>query len=190
MIKRNIDQTSDLVMDLLTFSKEREPEFQDCFPNEIANDVCELVTDVAHTHGIGIVKAFSEDIGEVSLDPNTLHQSLLNLVSNAIDACIFDDNINKKYEVHISTGLADPETLRVEISDNGSGMSAEVRKKLFSSFFSTKGAKGTGLGLLVTRKLIEEHNGSIVVDSELAIGTTFTLKLPFKPKENEPAPAA
>ncbi len=182
MIKRNIDQTSDLVMDLLTFSKEREPEFQDCFPNEIANDACELVQETANTHGIGIIKAFSEDVGEVSLDPNTLHQCLLNFISNAIDACIFDDNINKKYKVHVLTALADPSTLRVEVSDNGAGMSDNVRKKLFSSFFSTKGAKGTGLGLLVTRKLIEEHNGSIEVDSELAIGTTFIMKLPFKPK--------
>ncbi len=182
MIKRNIDQTSDLVMDLLTFSKEREPEFQDCFPNEIANDVCELVKEIAHTHGIEIVRAFSEDIGEVSLDPNTLHQCLLNLVSNAIDACIFDDNINKKYEVHVSMAMADPETIVVKISDNGAGMSDSVKEKLFSSFFSTKGAKGTGLGLLVTRKLIEEHDGSIVVESELAIGTTFTITLPFKPK--------
>jgi len=190
MIKRNIDQTSDLVMDLLTFSKEREPEFQDCFPNEIANDVCELVKEMAHTHGIGIVKTFSEDVGEVSLDPNTLHQCLLNFVSNAIDACIFDDNINKKHEVHVSTGLGDPETLLVKISDNGAGMSESVKKKLFSSFFSTKGAKGTGLGLLVTRKLIEEHNGSIEVDSEFAIGTTFTMKLPFKPKGSKPATEA
>jgi PAS domain S-box-containing protein len=190
MIKRNIDQTSDLVMDLLTFSKEREPEYQDCFPNEIANDVCELIKEMAHTHGIGIVKSLSKDIGEVSLDPNTLHQCLLNFISNAIDACIFDDNINKKYEVQVSTALADPKTLLVKISDNGAGMSASVKKKLFSSFFSTKGAKGTGLGLLVTRKLIEEHKGTIEVDSELAIGTTFTMKLPFKPKGSKSATAA
>jgi len=190
MIKRNIDQTSDLVMDLLSFSKEREPEYQDCFPNEIANDVCELVKETAHTHGIAIVQSFAEDIGEVSLDTNTLHQCLLNLVSNAIDACIFDDNIDKKHEVRILTALADPKTLRVEISDNGAGMSDHVKKKLFSSFFSTKGAKGTGLGLLVTRKLIEEHQGSISVESELAIGTTFTMKLPFKSKGSKPTAAA
>ena len=185
MIKRNIDQTSDLVMDLLTYSKEREPEYKDCFPNNIADDICELVKEMASTHGIGIVKDFSTSIGEVSMDPNSVHQCLLNFVSNAIDACIFDDNIDKKYEVHIRTALEGETTIRFEISDNGSGMSDSVKAKLFSSFFSTKGAKGTGLGLLVTRKLIEEHHGSIDVISNLNQGTMFIMKLPFNPKGTE-----
>ena len=182
MIKRNIDQTSDLVMDLLSYSKEREPEYQDCFPNNIADDVCELVREMAMTHGIGIVKDFSTSIGEVSMDPNTIHQCLLNLVSNAIDACALDDNVDKKHEVRILTALESETTMRFEVSDNGSGMSDSVKAKLFSSFFSTKGAKGTGLGLLVTRKLIEEHHGSIDVISHLNQGTTFIIKISFKPK--------
>ncbi|MBT8373294.1 MAG: PAS domain S-box protein, partial [Deltaproteobacteria bacterium] len=184
MIKRNIDQTSDLVMDLLSYSKEREPEYQNCFPNEIADDICELVTEMANTHGVRIVKDFSSSIGEVSMDPNTVHQCLLNLVSNAIDACTFDDNVDKKHEVRILTALEGETTIRFEVSDNGSGMSDSVKEKLFSSFFSTKGAKGTGLGLLVTRKLIEEHHGSIDVVSNLNQGTTFIMKLSFKPKED------
>jgi len=182
MIKRNIDQTADLVMDLLSYSKEREPEYQDCFPNNIANDVCELVKDMAATHRIRIVKEFSNQIGEVSMDPNTVHQCLLNLVSNAIDACVFDDNIDKQHEVRIHTEMEAKTFIRFEVSDNGAGMPDHVKKKLFSSFFSTKGAKGTGLGLLVTRKLIEEHHGSIGVVSDVNIGTTFTMKLPFKSK--------
>ena len=185
MIKRNIDQTSDLVMDLLTYSKEREPEYKDCFPNNIADDVCELVQEMASTHGIGIVKDFSTSIDEVSMDPNTIHQCLLNFVSNAIDACIFDDNVDKKHEVRVLTALEGKTTIRFEISDNGSGMSDSVKAKLFSSFFSTKGAKGTGLGLLVTRKLIEEHHGSIDVISNLNQGTMFIMKLPFNPKGTE-----
>jgi PAS domain S-box-containing protein len=182
MIKRNIDQTSDLVMDLLSYSKEREPEYQNCLPNDIADDICELVTEMADTHGVRIVKDFSMSIGEVSMDPNTVHQCLLNLVSNAIDACTFDDNIDKKHEVRVLTALEGEATIRFEVSDNGSGMSDSVKAKLFSSFFSTKGAKGTGLGLLVTRKLIEEHHGSIDVISNLNQGTTFIMKLSFKPK--------
>jgi PAS domain S-box-containing protein len=187
MIKRNIDQTSDLVMDLLTYSKEREPEYQNCFPNDIADDVCELVNEMAIAYGIAIVKDLSTSIGEVSMDPNTVHQCLLNFLSNAIDACIFDDNIEKKHEVSVLTKLEGETTIRFEVSDNGSGMSEDVKSKLFSSFFSTKGAKGTGLGLLVTRKLIEEHQGNIDVESELAIGTRFIMKLPFKPKGSEGA---
>jgi len=184
MIKRNIDQTSDLVMDLLSYSKEREPEYQDCFPNNIADDVCELVREMAKTHGIGICKDFSTSISEVRMDPNTIHQCLLNLVSNAIDACALDDNVDKKHEIRVLTAIEGETTIRFEVSDNGSGMSDSVKEKLFSSFFSTKGAKGTGLGLLVTRKLIEEHHGSIDVISHLNQGTTFIMKLSFKPKES------
>jgi len=183
MIKRNIDQTSDLVLDLLSYSKEREPEHQDCFPNSIADDICELVKEMARSHDVDIVKDFSTAIGEVSMDPNTVHQCLLNLVSNAIDACAFDDNVGKKHAVHVRTALEGEATIRFEVSDNGAGMTDSVKAKLFSSFFSTKGAKGTGLGLLVTRKLIEEHHGSIDVVSDLNQGTTFIMKLAFKSKK-------
>ena len=65
--------------------------------------------------------------------------------------------------------------------DNGIGMSPAVRNKLFTSFFSTKGHRGTGLGLLVTRKSVEEHGGTIEVASEERKETVFTLRLPFHP---------
>ena len=70
--------------------------------------------------------------------------------------------------------------IRFEIKDNGVGMEEEVIKKLFTSFFSTKGHRGTGLGLMVTRKLIEEHSGTIDVKSEPGKGTTVTVRLPYQ----------
>ncbi len=182
MIKRNIDRTSELVLDLLSYSKEREPEYKNCFPNDFVNDVCQVVQDVADDHEIKLVKDLSPKIGEVLLDPNTAHNCLMNLATNAIDACIFDHNINKKHTVTIKTSLTD-HRIRFEVTDNGSGMTEEVQAKLFSSFFSTKGAKGTGLGLLVTKKLIEEHHGTIDVMSRLNQGTTFVVTLPFKKAE-------
>ena len=177
MIKRNIEQTSELVMDLLSYSKEREPEYKACYPNDIADDVCELVRGHAQDYEIEIKKNFSGQIGEVILDPTTVHRALLNLVSNAIDACIFDDNIDKKHEVNVRTAR-EGRFVTFEVEDNGSGMDEEVKKKLFSSFFSTKGAKGTGLGLLVTHKLVEENQGEIDVRSSEGEGTTFTIRLP------------
>jgi signal transduction histidine kinase len=104
----------------------------------------------------------------------------LNLVANAIDACIFDDTTDKKHRVSVKTTLTDNRFINFEVKDNGSGMTPEVKTKLFTSFFSTKGPKGTGLGLLVTHKLIEEHNGGIHVLSEPGKGSTFIFKLPFK----------
>jgi len=179
-IKRNIGRISDLVLDLLTYSKEREPEYENCLPNEIVNDVCELVEALANEHHIQIIKDFDSSIHEVLMDPRSIHRSLLNLVSNAIDACTTDEYSGKKWQIHVKTTLEKGRIIRFEVKDNGSGMSDEVRKNLFKSFFSTKQGKGTGLGLLVTRKLIDEHKGKMEITSKLGKGTTFTILLPYK----------
>jgi PAS domain S-box-containing protein len=180
MIKRNVGRTSNLVMDLLSYAKEREPEYENCYPNEIAKDVCELVRDKARENRVEIMEEFDDSIGDVSMDPNTIHEVLLNLMSNAVDACLFDENTSKNWQVGLKTTKEEGKVIKFEVSDNGAGMDEEVLKKLFTSFFSTKGHRGTGLGLMVTRKLIEEHEGTIDVNSQLGKGTTLTFRLPYK----------
>ncbi|MGD8665930.1 MAG: ATP-binding protein, partial [Desulfobacterales bacterium] len=105
---------------------------------------------------------------------------LLNLMSNAVDACLFDEDTSKNFRVVLKTILEKDNVIQFEISDNGLGMDDEVVKKLFTSFFSTKGHRGTGLGLMVTRKLIAEHNGSIDVKSQPGKGTTFIVRMPYQ----------
>ena len=179
MVQRNIARTSDLVQDLLSYSKERQPEMAPCRPNEIVEEVCELMQEVARENHVTLEMELSPEIQEVLMDQRSLHRSLLNLVSNAIDACRDDPTTGKDHHVKVITA-ADPDNyIRFDVRDNGSGMSAEVKSKLFSSLFSTKGPQGTGLGLLVTSKLIEEHKGTIRVDSELTRGTTFSIRLPL-----------
>jgi PAS domain S-box-containing protein len=178
-IKRNIGRTSNLVMDLLSYSKEREPEYDACMPNEIINDVCELLKDKAKEGSIELITDFDDDIGEVVMDGSIIHEALLNLVSNAVDACLFDEDVSKNHQVKLKTELEPNYYIKFEVSDNGAGMNEEVLHKLFSSFFSTKGHRGTGLGLMVTRKLIEEHKGEISVTSKEGEGTLFTVRLPY-----------
>jgi two-component system, NtrC family, sensor kinase len=180
MIKRNIARTSELVLDLLTYSKEREPEFEDCFPNDIAAEVADLLSEKAREGRVEINTSFDPSISQVSMDPRIIHTALLNLVTNAIDACLFDEDTQKKWQVAIVTTLEGGNTIRFDVSDNGAGMSKEVRDRLFTSFFSTKGHRGTGLGLMVTRKFVEEHGGRIDVTSTLGKGTTFTIHMPFE----------
>ena len=180
MIKRNIGRTSNLVMDLLSYSKERQPEFEACLPNEIADDVCTLLQDKARENNVKLVRDFDGSIGEVLMDPNSVHEVLLNLMSNAVDGCLFDEDTSKNFRVDLKTALETDNVIRFEISDNGLGMDEEVVRKLFTSFFSTKGHRGTGLGLMVTRKLIEEHNGSIEVNSQPGKGTTITVRMPYE----------
>ena len=178
MIKRNIGRTSNLVMDLLSYSKERQPEFEACLPNQIADDVCNLLQDKARENNVKLVKHFDGAIGEVLMDPNSVHEALLNLMSNAVDGCLFDEDTSKNFQVDLKTAIEKDNVIRFEIKDNGVGMDKEVVNKLFTSFFSTKGHRGTGLGLMVTRKLIEEHNGSIDVKSKPGKGTTVIVRLP------------
>ena len=179
-IKRNIGRTSNLVMDLLSYSKEREPEYESCMPNEIINDVCELLKDKAKEGSIEIIADFDDAVGEVIMDGSIIHEALLNLVSNAVDACLFDEDVSKNHQVKLKTELEPNYYIKFEVSDNGAGMNEEVLQKLFSSFFSTKGHRGTGLGLMVTRKLIEEHEGEISVTSKEGEGTLFTVRLPYE----------
>jgi PAS domain S-box-containing protein len=183
MVQRNIERTSDLVQDLLSYSKEREPEYAPCSPNQIAADVCELMRAAAGKQNVRILENLSAEVGEVVMDGRSLHRALMNLVSNAVDACRDDPAPDKDHRVDLTTALEEGGFIRFEVKDNGSGMSDEVKEKIFSSFFSTKGPKGTGLGLLVTRKLVEENSGEIRVESQEGEGTTFALRLPYKRAE-------
>ncbi len=180
-IKNNIARTSDLVQDMLTVSKERKPEYQNCYPNEIVEDVVRLVDDYAKKQNIEIIQQLDPRIGEVVMAPQTIHRSLLNLISNSIDACMDVAVCNKILEIHLETLFLENNLLGIIVRDNGAGMSKEDKNSLFNPFFSTKGNKGTGLGLLVTGKLIEEHHGTINVLSTLGKGSQFTIKLPYDP---------
>ncbi|MFH1672596.1 MAG: response regulator [Pseudomonadota bacterium] len=178
MVQRNISNVSSLVLDLLGYSKERKPEYEKCLPNIIADAVCELMDPKARKSGIEIARDFDRTIGEVSLDPKGIHRCLLNLVSNSVDACMSDGDEKKEHVVRVTTRREDDGLVTFKVSDNGCGMDEKVRKQIFTSFFSTKGSKGTGLGLLITHKIVQEHEGRISVDSEPGKGSIFTMWLP------------
>ncbi len=180
MIERNVERISDLVLDLLAYSKERKPEPENCFPNEIVEEVCALMDGRAREHSIRLVRKPDPHIGEAFMDPRAIHRSLLNLVSNAIDACIFDSTAKKRWAVTVETAMEKDHMIRFEVADNGIGMDHETQKNLFSSPFSTKGERGTGLGLLVTEKIVKENGGVITVESKLGKGTSFTILLPYR----------
>ncbi len=181
MVQRNINRTSDLVLDLLSYSKEREPDYAPCNPNEVAGEVCDLLRPVAEEGQVELRCDLDPRIGRGAMDARMLQRCLLNLLSNAVEACAFDETAGKQHWAGIKTFLEADGRVRFEVEDNGTGMSEEIQARLFTSFFSTKGSQGTGLGLLVTRKLIEAHQGTIEVASQPGSGTRFTFYLPFLP---------
>ena len=175
MVKRNNTFMEELAFDLLSYSKQRPPEYESSDLNALCQDVCHLVSARGELKGVSV--AFEPDpaLGPVELDPKGMRRSLLNLVTNAVDACADSrGTVTLKTQVPVEDGL-----VRIAVRDTGSGMSEETQAKLFTAFFSTKGSKGTGLGLPVTHKIVEEHGGRIEVDSREGEGTTFTVCLPL-----------
>jgi len=180
IVESNMGRISGLVLDLLEYSRERKPEYEKCFPNEIADDVCKLTQESAKEYSIEIIKDFDPSMGEAVMDPKGIHRCMLNLVSNAIDACIYDSNEEKNWVVQVRTLLEDDSMVKFEISDNGCGMDEETKQKLFTSFFTTKEGRGTGLGLLNTQKIVQEHGGTITVNSQPGEGSIFTIRMPYR----------
>ncbi|MBC8462556.1 MAG: response regulator [Deltaproteobacteria bacterium] len=184
MVQRNIEKVSQLVLDLLSYSKERSPEEKTCSPNQIVAEVVELLKQKADENSIKLNVLFDPNIKEADFDPKGIHDAILNLVSNAIDACISDENTSKSWEVTVKTGTETTdsgiEKILFEVSDNGCGMNPEIRSKVFTRFFSTKEGQGTGLGLLITQKIIQEHGGKITMVSQEGVGTTFLVLLDRK----------
>ena len=178
MVERNVDQISTIVLDMLTYSTDRKPRYEDVDPNELVEEVLELMEQRAKAANVQLKKDLTPDLPPVPMDRTGIHRALLNLVSNAIDACTLEGIMESKGAVRVRTDRPEGWGVRFEVQDNGTGIRQETRDRLFSDFFTTKGYKGTGLGLPVTQKVVKEHGGELTFESEANQGTTFTLLLP------------
>ncbi len=185
MVHRNVDKVSHMVKDLLYCAKEREHRFKAVDPAGIAREVYELFEEKARNDDIELRLEVEDTIPEAELDPEAVHNLLSNLISNAIDACKFDFS-KREHWIRLRASPQKPDRVVYEVADNGKGIPAEWTDKVFDNFFSTKGDKGTGLGLLVARKVVQEHHGEISFTSEPDQGTTFRVALPSRQPEPPP----
>jgi len=177
MLERNFNKTTSLVKDFLSFAKGRLPELEMVNPNDLVEEIITLYRNVAGDVGVKLLAETDRKIKEAPLDPKGIHTCLTNLVSNAIDACRMSDK--KKNEVRIV--VEDKKgVLSFIVSDSGSGMDTEIKRKVFTTFFTTKGGQGTGLGLLTTRKIVKEHGGKISAYSRKGQGASFKMAFPRK----------
>jgi len=183
MLEADIGRITAFVKEFLEFAKGRTPQVQLVDPNEPAREVFSLFCDTARLKGIEISIKLQEDIPKAFMDKEGIHACLVNLVSNALDACDVSDKPNKN--VVLSTSEQDGK-LVYKVADDGAGMDYDIKKKIFTSFFSTKvTGKGTGLGLLTTRKIVQEHGGTVSFDSAEGAGSVFRLEFP---RERLPQP--
>lgn len=182
IVERNQERISALVMDMLTFSKEREPEPRVGDLNELAKDVVELMQVHAGEINVSLTAVFDEAMPLLLFDPEAMHRALLNVVTNAIDAC------EEVAEAQVTvTSHYDPaeKMAQLVVTDNGTGISPDDLDAIFHVFVSRKGGRGTGLGLPVSRKILEEHGGQILVKSTPGKGSSFTLELPANQPSKE-----
>jgi signal transduction histidine kinase len=176
IVQKNQGKISYLVMDMLSYSKEREPLIEDTDLNAVVRDVLEVVQGRTKESGVRL-DAKLDALPPIPVDAHSIHHALLNIVSNALDAV--EDRPEPR--VAVATGLeTDGAWVRILVQDNGPGIPAEKLQDIFRPFVSTKGSKGTGLGLAVSRKNLREHGGDILVESRLGKGSRFVLRLPLK----------
>jgi len=176
LIRRSLDRINAVILNMLAFSKPRQVMLENVNINHVLNECVELVAAQADEAGVALMTDFS-DLPPVPADPAALHQAFLNLLSNALDAV-------RPHEGIITVGSQfDPltRTVKVRVSDNGAGIAPEELDRIFDVFHTTKGPKGTGLGLAVVKKVVREHQGRVDVESQPGEGTTFTITLPIQP---------
>ncbi|MBI4581696.1 MAG: FHA domain-containing protein [Planctomycetes bacterium] len=176
IVQRNLERILQLTMNMLVFSKRREPKLQANNLNKIVADAVSLVQKKADEQKVILLTDLEEPFPPVPLDAAGIHQATLNIVSNAIDAVKAETGVvNVHTHFNGDEGIAD-----IIISDNGSGIERDKIEEIFEPFRSGKGQGGTGLGLAVARKIIREHHGRIVVNSTVGEGTTFQIRLPVQ----------
>ncbi len=174
ILARNLDRIYGLTMNMLAFSKQRKLELELTPLGPVIQEVVQLIQGSCDSKRVGLVLDLAQDMPPIPLDAYAIHQVLMNLLTNAIEA------------VPSKTGLITLKTqflpqkheALISVSDNGCGIDPERHEEIFEAFRSTKGQRGTGLGLAVTRKIVQEHGGSVQVESDPGQGATFIISLP------------
>ncbi len=177
MVQRNVDRIRSMVLDILYYAKDRELIVEDISLPGMVGDLRDGITKKALDLGAEVRFRIPDEVGVFDDDPQAIRAMLLNLIENSLDACRMDSE-KDDHAVTISARRAEPWMI-IEVADNGIGMDRETREKIFSLFFSSKGLKGTGLGLFISNKIVDKHGGTIDVESEAGQGTRFVVRLPL-----------
>ena len=189
IVQRNLGRINELILNMLTFSKSRQPLLEFTNINNVLTECVELMSPRADERNVAVLSDLGS-LPDIPADTSGLHQAFLNLLNNALDA------VSDSKGVITVTSRFDEQTGNVVVCvvDNGSGIPAHQLDRVFNPFFSGKGQKGTGLGLAVARKIFQEHHGKIEVSSKVGHGTTFTITLPARAvaggKQDTSAPTA
>ena len=173
LVQRGLERINALILNMLAFSKDREPLLEPININRVLAECIEMNSARADERQIALMSDL-DDLPPIPADAGGMRQAFLNLINNAIDAVANESGVvtvSSKYD-------SMNREVVVRVIDNGSGIEREKFADIFTPFYSSKGQRGTGLGLAVAQKVVREHLGRIKLQSQAGEGTTFTVVLP------------
>lgn len=188
-VRQMTERIRKMVLEILYYAKSRELQVQPVDLHRLARTVVATVYPMAEKNQVPLVTDIDPALGVCEADPNWLQAALVNFLENAVEACAHDRG-NSEHQVWFQARPDGPDQVCFEITDNGMGMDQETQEKMFTLFFSSKGSKGTGLGMFIAHHVITQHGGSIRVTSKPGEGSRFLIHLPRQrlDKQAEPQP--
>lgn len=189
IIVQEVERLERILKSVMDFTKPVQPVKQLASLNSLVEEVVDELWPLAEDHGLDITYDLTPDLEPLSIDPDQIKQVLINIVKNGLEAVVARqedlpaDNESSPASIHLHT-RGDDGFAVVSVRDNGIGMSPEVLENIFDPFYTIK-VSGTGLGLAVTHKIVTDHGGTINVESEEGLGSTFEVLLPLRGPQQE-----
>ncbi|MCE9636088.1 MAG: FHA domain-containing protein [Planctomycetes bacterium] len=176
VVRHGHESIVNLVQDMVSYSKPRDPDWRMSDINQCVSNAVAFARERATQKNAHVTELTDPTIPPFWFDGAAIERAVLNLMTNAIDAVAADTG-----QVSVLTRPDDEKgTVLITVQDNGEGIAPDHREKVFDLLFSTKGSRGTGFGLAITKKLVQEHSGRVWFHSEVGKGTTFFLELPLR----------
>ena len=173
-ILRSSDRIMSFTRNLLTYARPSKEEARPVSLNDVLQEAVGFCEHIVREAGVSVTLDYGQKLPDVNAVPGQLHQVFVNLITNACNAAPGEGG-----QVLLTTRLHGRDRIQVEVQDKGVGIPANELERVFEPFFSTRRkGTGTGLGLSIVKNIIEEHGGTIEIDSELGRGTTVLLTLP------------
>ncbi|MEG0450214.1 MAG: ATP-binding protein [Lysinibacillus sp.] len=175
IIQSEIERINLIISEFLVLSKPQADHIKELSIDKVLNDTINFFQLEFQNRSITFKKHFETSDYRVQGNENQLKQVFINIIKNAIEAIDTQQSIGK---IDLSISKSEKNMLEISISDNGIGISEVLLPQIFEPFYTTK-TKGTGLGMMITNKIIQEHNGTITVESRPQLGTSIKIKLPI-----------
>jgi signal transduction histidine kinase len=182
VVKETVTRIRSMVLDILFYAKERALQLEPIEVLEVAEQAVDGVVHRMQKNNIDFIRTFPPDAGLFKVDAEQLHTALVNILDNAIDACLGNAHA-KQHQIEFQV-TSEKDLVILQIADNGIGMDQKTRQNIFKLFYSSKPQKGTGIGLFVSQKIIQQHGGQITVEAAPGKGACFRIQLPRNPAED------